>query len=188
MAYSFDSMKNDSKRRMEGTLETLHKEFAGLRTGRASTSLLEPIVVDAYGSRMPMNQVGTVGVPEPRMLTVQVWDRGLVKAVEKAIQESGLGLNPMSDGQLIRVPIPALSAERRQELAKIAAKYAEESRVAVRNVRRHCMDELKKLEKDHKISQDEHHDYSAQVQKLTDEFTKKIDDSLSHKDHEIKQV
>ncbi len=188
MTYNFNDMKTDAKRRMDGAMETLHKEFAGLRTGRASTSLLEPVVVDAYGSKMPMNQVGTIGVPEPRMLTVQVWDRGLVKAVEKAILEANLGLNPMSDGQLIRVPIPALSAERRQELAKIAAKYAEETRIAVRNVRRHCMDELKKLEKDHKISQDEHHDYSAQVQKLTDESIKKIDDSLTHKDHEIKQV
>ncbi len=188
MTYNFNDMKTDAKRRMDGAMETLHKEFAGLRTGRASTSLLEPVVVDAYGSKMPMNQVGTIGVPEPRMLTVQVWDRGLVKAVEKAILEANLGLNPMSDGQLIRVPIPALSAERRQELAKIAAKYAEETRIAVRNVRRHCMAELKKLEKDHKISQDEHHDYSAQVQKLTDESIKKIDDSLTHKDHEIKQV
>ncbi len=188
MTYNFSTMKTDAKRRMDGAMETLHKEFGGLRTGRASTNLLEPIVVDAYGSKMPMNQVGTVGVPEPRMLTVQVWDRSLVKAVEKAIQESGLGLNPMSDGQLVRVPIPALSAERRQELAKIAAKYAEETRIAVRNVRRHCMDELKKLEKDHKVSQDEHHDYSAQVQKLTDEYIKKIDDSLAHKDQEIKQV
>ena len=188
MAYDFKTMKADATRRMDGAIETLHKEFAGLRTGRASTSLLEPVVVDAYGSKMPINQVGTIGVPEPRMLTVQVWDRGLVKAVEKAILEANLGLNPMSDGQLVRVPLPALSAERRQELAKIAAKYAEECRVAVRNVRRHCMDELKKLEKDHKVSQDEHRDYSDQIQKLTDGHIKKIDDSLQHKDHEIKQV
>jgi len=188
MAYDFATMKTDAKRRMDGAIETLHKEFSGLRTGRASTSLLEPVMVEAYGSKMPMNQVGTIGVPEPRMLTVQVWDRGLVKAVEKAIQEANLGLNPMSDGQMVRVPLPALSAERRTELAKIAAKYAEEARIAVRNVRRHCMDELKKLEKDHKISQDEHRDYSDQIQKLTDEHVKKIDDTLAHKDKEIKQV
>ncbi|MFQ5765805.1 MAG: ribosome recycling factor, partial [Rhodospirillales bacterium] len=128
---------------MEGAVEVLLKEFGGLRTGRANTSLLEPVMVEAYGSEMPMNQIGTVSVPEPRMLTVQVWDKGLVKAVEKAIMESGLGLNPSSDGQLIRVPIPTLTEERRAELAKVAAKYAEDARVAVRNVRRHAMDDLK---------------------------------------------
>jgi ribosome recycling factor len=184
----FPAMKNDAKHRMDGTLAVVHKEFSGLRTGRASTSLLEPIVVDAYGGKTPINQAGTIGVPEPRLLTVQVWDRGLVKSVEKAIREANLGLNPQSDGQLIRIPIPSLTAERRQELAKIAAKYAEEGRVAIRNVRRHCMDELKKLEKGHKISEDEHRDYSTQVQKLTDEYIKKIDDALAHKDQEIKQV
>lgn len=184
----FNPMKADAKQRMDGALALLHKEFSGLRTGRASTSLLEPIMVEAYGSKMPMNQVGTIGVPEPRLLTVQVWDRGVVKSVEKAIREANLGLNPQTDGQLIRVPIPSLTAERRQELAKIAAKYAEDGRVAIRNVRRHCMDELKKLEKDHKISEDHHRDYTAQVQKLTDEYVKKIDDTLAHKDQEIKQV
>lgn len=188
MTWDFNSMKTDAKRRMEGTIEVVHKEFSGLRTGRASTSLLEPVMVEAYGNRMPLNQVGTVGVPEPRMLTVQVWDRGLVKAVERAILEAGLGLNPMSDGQLVRVPIPALTEERRQELARVAGKYAEEGRVAVRNVRRHCMDELKKLEKDHKISKDEHRVHSEAVQKLTDEYIKKIDDALAHKDREIRQV
>ena len=184
----FNTMKADAKHRMDGAMTVLHKEFTGLRTGRASTSLLEPIVVEAYGSKMPINQVGTIGVPEPRLLTVQVWDRGLVKSVEKAIRDANLGLNPQSDGQLVRIPIPSLTAERRQELAKIAAKYAEECRVAIRNVRRHCMDELKKLEKDHKISEDQHRDYSTQVQKLTDEYIKKLDDTLAHKDQEIKQV
>ena len=188
MSAEFKTLKTDARRRMEGTVEVLHKEFGGLRTGRAATSLLEPVQVEAYGTKMPMNQVGTVGVPEPRLLTVQVWDKSLVKSVEKAIRESGLGLNPMTDGQLVRVPIPALTEERRNELAKIAGKYAEEARIAVRNVRRQCMDELKRLEKDHKISQDEHRDFSQEIQALTDEFVKKIDDALTHKDQEIKQV
>lgn len=188
MTWDFNSTKADAKRRMDGTIDVVHKEFGGLRTGRASANLLEPVSVEAYGNRMPLNQIGTIGVPEPRMLTVQVWDRGLVKAVERAILEAGLGLNPMSDGQLVRVPIPALSEERRQELARVAGKYAEEGRIAIRNVRRHCMDELKKLEKDHKISKDQHHDYGDEVQKLTDEYIKKIDDALTHKDHEIRQV
>ncbi|MSP81161.1 MAG: ribosome recycling factor [Rhodospirillales bacterium] len=184
----FNALKADAKHRMDGTVAILHKEFSGLRTGRASTSLVEPIMVEAYGNKMPMNQVGTIGVPEPRLLTVQVWDRGLTKSVEKAIRDANLGLNPQSDGQLIRIPIPSLTAERRQELAKIAAKYSEEGRIAIRNVRRHCMDELKKLEKDHKISEDQHRDYTAQVQKLTDEYIKKIDATLAHKEQEITQV
>jgi ribosome recycling factor len=186
--FDFKAAKNDLRRRMEGAVEVLHKEFSGLRTGRASTSLLEPIVVDAYGSKMPINQVGTIGVPEPRMLTVQVWDRSLVKAVEKAILEANLGLNPMADGQLLRIPIPALTAERRAELAKIAGKYAEEARVHVRNVRRHGMDDLKRLEKDGKVSKDQHRDYGVEIQKLTDEYVKKIDDVFAHKEQEIKQV
>jgi ribosome recycling factor len=142
----------------------------------------------AYGSPMPLNQVGTVNVPEPRMITVQVWDRSLVSAVEKGIRDAGLGLNPASDGTLVRVPIPELSQERRQELTKIAHKYAEQARVAVRNVRRDGMDFLKKLEKDGKISQDEHHGLGDQMQKLTDEHVKKVDDTLATKEKEILQV
>ncbi len=181
-------MKSDVERRMEGALDVLQKEFGGLRTGRAATSLLDPITVEAYGQEMPMNQVGTVGVPEPRMLTVQVWDKGLVSAVEKAIRDSDLGLNPASDGQLVRVPIPPLSEERRVELTKVAGRYTEEAKVAVRNVRRHAMDELKKAEKDGDISQDEHHDYDSEIQTLTDEFVKKMDEALEKKEQEILQV
>jgi ribosome recycling factor len=181
-------MKSDVERRMEGALEVLQKEFGGLRTGRAATSLLDPITVEAYGQEMPMNQVGTVGVPEPRLLTVQVWDKGLVSAVEKAIRDSDLGLNPASDGQLVRVPIPPLSEERRVELTKVAGRYTEEAKVAVRNVRRHAMDELKKAEKDGDISQDEHHDYDSEIQELTDEFVKKMDEALEKKEQEILQV
>ena len=181
-------LKTDAARRMDGAVEVLHKEFAGLRTGRASVSLLEPVTVSAYGSEMPLNQVGTINVPEPRMLTVQVWDKGLVKAVEKAILESGLGLNPAVDGQSLRIPIPALTEERRADLAKVAGKYAEEARVAVRNVRRHAMDELKKGEKDGAISQDEHRDYAADIQAVTDEHIKKLDEALAKKEAEIMQV
>jgi ribosome recycling factor len=175
-------------RRMDGALEALRKEFSGLRTGRASANLLDPVQVMAYGSQMPLNQVGTVNVPEPRMITVQVWDRGMVAAVEKGIRDANLGLNPASDGTLVRVPIPELSQERRQELSKIAHKYAEHARVAVRNVRRDGMDFLKKLEKDGKVSQDEHHDLGDQMQKLTDEHVKKVDDTLAAKEKEILQV
>jgi len=183
-----ESLKKDIGRRMDGAVDMLKTEFAGLRTGRASTGLLENVNVDAYGSSMPMVQVGTVGVPEPRLLTVQVWDKSLVKAVEKAILESGLGLNPSADGQLVRVPIPALTEERRQDLVKVAHKYAEEARVAVRNVRRHAMDDLKKAEKDGEISQDFQRDWSDEVQSLTDEFVTKIDETLEHKEQEIMQV
>lgn len=175
-------------RRMNGALDALKKEFAGLRTGRASASLLEPIVVDAYGSSMPITQLGTINVPEPRMLTVQVWDRSMVSSVDKAIRESGLGLNPATDGQLIRVPIPALNQERRAELKKIAHKYAEQARVAVRNVRRDGMDMLKKMEKDGDLSQDDHRIYADEVQEMTDRYIKKIDESLAHKEAEIMQV
>lgn len=184
----FESTRKDIERRMHGAVEALSKEFGGLRTGRASTSLLEPVMVDAYGTQMPMNQVGTIGVPEPRLLTVQVWDRGLVKAVERAILESGLGLNPASDGQLVRVPIPTLTEERRVELTKVAGKYAEEARIAVRNVRRHAMDDLKRAEKDGDISQDALHEYSDVIQKLTDDYIKQIDETLATKEAEIMQV
>ena len=183
-----NAVKKDVSRRMEGALDVLQREFGGLRTGRASTSLLEPITVEAYGSQMPLNQVATISVPEPRMLTVQVWDKGQVKAVEKAILESGLGLNPATEGQLLRLPIPPLNEERRTELAKIASKYTEDTRVAVRNVRRHAMDDLKRAEKDHEISKDEHHTFAADIQGLTDEYVKKIDEVLEIKEKEIMQV
>jgi len=181
-------LQNELKRRMDGALEALRREFAGLRTGRASAHLLDPVVVKAYGSDMPLLQVGTVNVPESRMITVQVWDRGLVTAVEKAIREANLGVNPQSDGQLVRIPIPELSQERRQELTKLAHKYAEHGRVAVRNVRRDGMDALKKMEKDGNISQDEHRHHSDVVQKLTDDHIKKVDETLAAKEKEILQV
>jgi len=181
-------LKSDVSRRMEGALEVLQKEFGGLRTGRASISLLEPLTVEAYGQPMPMNQVGTIGVPEARLLTVQVWDKGLVGAVEKAIRDSDLGLNPASDGQLVRIPIPPLSEERRVELTKIAGRYTEEAKIAIRNVRRHAMDELKKAEKDGDISEDAQHEYSDEVQKLTDDYVGKMDDALAKKEEEILQV
>jgi ribosome recycling factor len=173
---------------MDGAQEALRKEFAGLRTGRASTALLEPVMVEAYGASMPLNQVGTASVPEPRMVTVQVWDRSLVGAVEKAIRSAGLGLNPASDGQLIRVPIPALSEERRIEMTKIAGKYAEQARIAVRNVRRDGMEMLKRMEKANEISEDDHRLWSDEIQRLTDEHIKGIDESLAHKEEEILQV
>ncbi|MAF47949.1 MAG: ribosome recycling factor [Rhodospirillales bacterium] len=184
----FEAVKADIRRRMEGALDVLLKEFGGLRTGRAATSLLEPLMVEAYGQPMPMNQVGTIGVPEPRMLTVQVWDKGLVSAVEKSIRESDLGLNPSNDGQLVRVPIPPLSEERRVEITKIAHRYAEEAKVAVRNVRRHCLDDLKKAEKSGDISQDQQRDHGQEVQEVTDEFVGKMDEALSKKEQEIMQV
>jgi ribosome recycling factor len=179
---------DDLERRMVGAVEVLRKEFAGLRTGRASIGLLEPLAVDAYAPKMPLNQVGTIGVPDPRMLTVQVWDRSLVGVVEKTIRDSGLGLNPSSDGQTVRVPIPQLSAERRGELEKIAHRYAEQARVAVRNVRRDGMDMLKKMERDHELSQDEHKVWGDEIQQMTDRHIKEIDQALSAKGEEIKQV
>lgn len=183
-----DPKIEDIRRRMKSAIDVLRKEFSGLRTGRASAALLEPVAVEAYGSKMPINQVGNVGVPDPRMLTVQVWDAKLVKAVEKAIRDAGLGLNPQTEGNLVRVPIPALSQERRAELAKVANKYAEQAKVAVRNVRRDGMDALKKQEKDGDISQDEHKKRSDEIQKLTDQHIKDIDAALKAKDAEIMQV
>ncbi len=187
-AADYASVKKDVKHRMDQTVEVLKKEFAGLRTGRAHVSLLDPVMVEAYGQSMPLQQVGTVGSPEPRMLTVSVWDKGMVKATEKAIRDAGLGLNPMADGQTIRVPIPPLTEERRQDLTKVASKYAEAARVAVRNVRRDGNDALKKMEKDGKISQDELHQYSAEIQKLTDDTIKHLDETLEHKQKEIMHV
>lgn len=181
------SMK-DLQRRMDGALDALAREFMGLRTGRASTSLLEDINVNAYGGVVPLKQVAGVSVPEPRLLSVQVWDQGVTKSVEKAINESGLGLNPQTEGTVIRVRIPELNEERRAELTKVAGKYAEQARIAIRNVRRDGLEHLKKSEKDGDISQDEMHRESDQVQKLTDEHIKKVDDALASKEEEIMQV
>jgi ribosome recycling factor len=179
---------NDLETRMRASLEALKRELSGLRTGRASTHLLDPVQVSVYGSKMPLNQVATVSTPEPRTISVQVWDRSNISAVEKAIRESNLGLNPVVDGALIRLPIPALTSERRQELVKLAHKYAEQSRVAVRNVRREGMEQLKKLEKSGDMSQDEHHKASAQVQDLTDKLVKEIDETVATKESEINKV
>ena len=183
-----DAMLKDLRRRMDGAVEVLRKEFGGLRTGRASASLLEPITVAAYGSTMPLNQLANVSVPEPRMITVQVWDRAMVKAVDKAIRESGLGLNPQTEGQVIRVPIPDLNEERRRELTRVTAKYAEQARVSVRNVRRDGVELLRRREKDADISQDQQRKLQQDVQHLTDEYIKRIDEALAQKDTEILQV
>jgi ribosome recycling factor len=187
-APDLNSLKQDLTRRMDGALETLKREFAGLRTGRAHPGLLEPVKVMAYGTEMPLNQVGTIGSPEPRMLTVQVWDKSMVSAVEKSIRDSGLGLNPAADGMLVRVPIPQLTTERRAELAKTAAKYAEGAKVAVRAVRRDGMEHIKAHEKKHEIGEDLAKDWSEEVQKLTDQFIKKVDEALADKEKDIKQV
>src|SRR6201995_4497752 len=183
-----DKLKHDLARRMDGALDTLKREFNGLRTGRAHPGLLEPVKVHAYGSEMPLTQCGTVGVPESRMLTVQVWDRSLVGAVEKAIRDSGLGLNPAADGQMVRVPIPQLTTERRTELVKAAHKYAEGTKVAVRAVRRDGMEQIKTHEKKHEIGEDLAKDWSTDVQKLTDQYIKRVEDSLADKEKDIKQV
>ncbi|HEY1877630.1 MAG TPA: ribosome recycling factor [Rhizomicrobium sp.] len=180
--------KDELDRRMNGAVATLKSELGGLRTGRASAALLDPVKVEAYGNTVPINQVGTISTPEARMITVQVWDKGLAKAVDKAIRDAGLGLNPQMDGQLLRVPLPELNEERRKELSKLAHKYAEAARVAVRNVRRDGMDLLKKLEKDGKIGQDEHHTRGDVLQKLTDAHVKDIDTALHGKEQEIMQV
>ncbi len=180
--------KQDLKRRMDGAVEVLQKEFSGLRTGRASVNLLDTVVVDMYGSKMPLNQVGTVSVPESRLLSVQVWDAGAVKSVEKAIRDAGLGLNPMPDGNNIRIPIPDLNEERRKELSKIAGKIAESTRISVRNVRRDGMDSVKKMEKDGDISEDDLKRYSDEIQGLTDEVIKTIDDALVAKEKDIMTV
>jgi ribosome recycling factor len=188
MATDLDSLKQDLTRRMEGALEALRREFGGLRTGRASPALLDPVKVEAYGQMMPLNQVSTVAVPESRMLTVQVWDRSMVNAVVAAIRDCGLGLNPQPDGQLVRVPLPMLTEERRNELAKPAAKYAENARIAVRGVRRDGMEQIKALQKKHEISEDDERDWADQVQKLTDSFIKKLDENLAEKEKDIRQV
>jgi ribosome recycling factor len=177
--------KNDINRRMHGALEVLKHDLAGLRTGRASTALVDPIQVEVYGANMPINQVATISVPEPRLLTVQVWDRSNITSVEKAIRNAGLGINPIVDGQLIRLPIPDLTEERRKELAKLAGQYAEKARIAVRNVRRDGMDALKTDEKKHEISEDERKRLEHEVQKLTDDTIKEIDALADTKETEI---
>ena len=178
----------DIERRMEGALTALATEFKGLRAGRASAGLLDSVTVDAYGSTMPLNQVGSVAVPDPRMISVNVWDATLVTAVDKAVRDAGLGLNPVIDGQNLKIPIPPLNEERRRDLAKLAGKYAEQARIAVRNVRRDAMETIKKREKDGEIGEDERHTQSDEVQKLTDTMISKIDESLKNKESEIMQV
>jgi ribosome recycling factor len=186
MATSFDL--EDIKRRMQGAINAFKHDLGSLRTGRASPNLLDPIQVDAYGSLLPITQVATVSVPEPRLLSVQVWDRNMVSAVEKAIRESDLGLNPQTEGQVIRLRIPEMNEQRRKEMVKVAHKYAEEARIAVRHVRRDGLDLLKKLEKDHAISQDDEKRQSDQVQKATDQAIEEIDKTLAAKEKEIMHV
>jgi len=178
----------DIERRMKGAVDTLRQEFSGLRTGRASAAMLEPVVVEVYGTQMPLNQVAAISVPEPRMLSVQVWDSSNVAAVEKAIRNSGLGLNPMTEGSLLRVPVPELNEERRREIGKVAAKYAEQARIATRNVRRDGMDEIKGMEKSGELGQDDAKRSSDEVQKLTDKYVTQIDEMLESKEAEIMQV
>jgi ribosome recycling factor len=183
-----DPRLTEFDRKMVSAIDVLLRELSGLRAGRASPNLLDSVKVDAYGSLMPLNQVGTVSVPEPRLIIVQVWDKGLVKSVEKAIRDAGLGVDPAADGQNVRVPIPAMNEQRRQELAKLAGKYSEDARISIRNVRREAMDSLKKLEKDKEISEDELHRISADVQTMTDDHIKKIDEHLLAKQKDITQV
>ena len=184
----FNEIKNNAKTRMDKTLESLRSDFGGLRAGRAHASLLDGIMVEAYGSLTPISQVGTVNVPDPRTLSVSVWDKSLAKSVEKALRESDLGLNPVSDGALIRIPIPPLSEERRKELVKVAGKYAEQNKVAIRNIRRDALDEIKKLKKDSQISEDDEKRFENEIQKLTDDSNKKIDEMLETKEKDIMQV
>lgn len=183
-----DYDQKDIERRMQGAVSVLKQEFASLRTGRANAAILDPITVDAYGTPMPLNQLATITIPEPRMISVQVWDKGQVQAVEKAIRESDLGLNPIVEGQVMRLPIPEMNEERRQEIVKVAHKYAEQARVAVRNVRRDGMDKLKKQEKAGEIGQDEQHTHAAEIQEMTDAIIKEIDEALATKETEIMQV
>lgn len=187
MAEEFELDIDDLQRRMEGAMASLRQEFASLRTGRASASMVEPVMVDAYGAMTPINQVGTVNVPEPRMVTINIWDKALVSKAEKAIRESGLGINPVVDGTIIRLPIPELNEERRRELSKVAAQYAESARVAIRNVRRDGMDQLKKM-KAGGMSEDDHKIWTDEVQQLTDDQIAKIDAALEAKQEEIMQV
>ncbi len=184
----FNDIKKDTTERMEKTLDTLRSDFGSLRAGRAHASLLDNIMVEAYGNLSPIAQVGTISVPDARTLSVSVWDKSLAKAVEKALRESDLGLNPVSDGQLIRIPIPPLSEERRKELVKVAGKYAEQTKVAIRNIRRDALDDVKKLKKDNLISEDDEKRYGNEIQKMTDDSIKKIDEMLNQKEKDILQV
>ncbi len=188
MAEDFELDTDDLKRRMDGAIANLRTEFASLRTGRASASMLEPVMVDAYGSMTPINQVGTVNVPESRMVTINVWDKGLVGKVEKAIRNSGLGINPQLNGTIIMLPIPELNEERRRDLTKVAAQYAENARVSVRNLRRDGMDQIKKAKADSALSEDDQKFWEAEVQDLTDSYTAKVDELLETKQAEIMQV
>lgn len=177
-----------ARQRMDGAIEALRREFGGVRTGKASPALLDTVKVDAYGSMLPINQVGTITAPEPRMLVVQPWDKGLIKAIEKALRESDLGLNPSNDGSVIRIPIPALTEERRKEYVRLLHKLTEEARVAVRNVRRDANDEIKHRQKDESLSEDDVRREQAEVQKLTDEYIHRIDELLKHKEAEVMEV
>jgi ribosome recycling factor len=188
MPDDFELDTDDLKRRMEGAIASLRTEFASLRTGRASGSMLEPIMVEAYGSPTPINQLGTINVPEPRMVTINVWDKGLVNKVEKAIRDSGLGINPQMNGTIIMLPIPELNEERRRELTKVAGSYAESARVSVRNLRRDGMDKIKRAKADNKVSEDDQKFWESEVQDLTDLFIKAVDDLLETKQAEIMQV
>ena len=188
MATAEQPVLSSYAQRMDKAVQALKEEFASLRTGRASANLLDQVHVDAYGSQMPLNQVGSISVPEPRSISVSVWDKGLVVSVEKAIRNAGLGLNPVVEGQNLRIPIPPLTEERRRELAKVAGKYAEQQKIAIRNVRRDAMDDLKKAEKDNVITQDEHRRMDVEVQKLTDDAVKRVDEALKTKEQEIMQV
>lgn len=180
--------KSDLNEKMNKAIVILEKELSGLRTGRASANLLDPVVVEVYGSRMPISQVGTVSTPDAKTISVQVWDKAMVKTVEKAIADANLGLNPSADGQVIRMSLPVLSEERRKELVKLAHKYGENSKVALRNIRRDGMEHLKKMEKDGEISKDDHHNMGEEIQKITDEFTDKVDQHVKTKEQEILKV
>lgn len=183
-----EAILQDIKKRMDGALNAFHNDLKSLRTGRASSAMLDSVTVEVYGSRMPISQVATINVPEPRTISVQVWDKNNAAAVEKAIASSGLGFNPMTDGSLIRVPVPDLSEERRRDLIKVAHQYAEKSRIAIRNVRRDGIDALKKLQKDNKLTEDGLHDYTDKVQKLTDEHVAHVDNALAQKEKDVMEV
>jgi ribosome recycling factor len=183
-----NELYNNTQDKMNKAIAVFQKELSGLRTGRSSVNFLDPVVVEVYGDRMPLSQVSTISTPDSATITVQVWDKQLVKTVEKAISDANLGVNPSSDGQSIRISLPPLSEERRKELVKIAHKYAENTKIALRNVRRDGMDVLKKMEKDSAISKDEHHNFSDEIQKLTDEFIAKIDDLAKQKEKEIMKI
>lgn len=182
------NLKNELSDKMTKAMDMLDREFSGLRTGRASAHLLDPVIVEVYGSKMPISQVGTVSTPDAKTITVQVWDKAMVKTVEKAIADANLGVNPSSDGQLIRMNLPPLSEERRKELVKIAHKYGENTKITLRNIRRDGMDKLKQMEKNNGISKDEHHAHSDEVQKLTDEFIGKVETNVKSKESEIIKI